>query len=71
MDNEIDALPDADALLIATEWPAFRAPDFDKMKKSLKAPVIFDGRNLFELNDMKQQGFYYQSIGRKTVDLKA
>lgn len=62
-----ETLKDADALLIATEWNEFRNPDFDKMKTLLKSRVIFDGRNLYELNDMIEQGFYYNSIGRKTV----
>jgi UDPglucose 6-dehydrogenase len=62
-----ETLKDADALLIATEWNEFRNPDFDKMKSLLKSRVIFDGRNLYELNDMIDQGFYYNSIGRKTV----
>lgn len=65
--NQYDALEKADALLIATEWSAFRNPDFDKMKSNLTAPVIFDGRNLFELEEMKDKGFYYESIGRKTI----
>ncbi len=61
------ALDDADALLIVTEWPVFRTPDFDFMKEKLKAPVIFDGRNLYDLDRMRDCGFYYSSIGRKTV----
>ncbi|MBI3135837.1 MAG: UDP-glucose/GDP-mannose dehydrogenase family protein [Bacteroidetes bacterium] len=65
--NQYDALKNADGLLIATEWSAFRNPDFDKMKASLKEPLIFDGRNLFELDEMKDKGFYYESIGRKTI----
>jgi len=65
--NRYDALNDADALLIVTEWPVFRTPDFDFMKEKLKAPVIFDGRNLYDLDRMKECGFYYNSIGRKVV----
>lgn len=61
------ALDDADALMIFTEWPQFRTPDFDKMGKLLKNKVIFDGRNLYELTTMKEQGFTYFSIGRETV----
>jgi len=61
------ALENADALLIVTEWPVFRTPDFDFMREKLKAPVIFDGRNLYDLDRMKDCGFYYSSIGRKTV----
>lgn len=65
--NRYDALDEADALLIVTEWPVFRTPDFDFMKEKLKAPVIFDGRNLYDLDRMKECGFYYNSIGRKVV----
>ena len=66
-ENRYDALDGADALLIVTEWPVFRTPDFDFMKERLKAPVVFDGRNLYDLERMKDCGFYYNSIGRKTV----
>lgn len=62
-----EALQDSDALLIATEWSVFRAPDFDKMKSLLKNKVIFDGRNLYDLQRMGELGFYYNSIGRETV----
>ncbi|MFB0494152.1 UDP-glucose 6-dehydrogenase [Mucilaginibacter sp. OAE612] len=65
--NRYNALDDADALLIVTEWPVFRTPDFDFMKEKLKSPVIFDGRNLYDLDRMKEYGFYYNSIGRKIV----
>jgi len=66
-ENRYDALEDADALLIVTEWPVFRTPDFDFMKEKLKKAVIFDGRNLYDLERMKDYGFYYNSIGRKVV----
>ena len=65
--DQYDALNDSDALLIATEWSAFRNPDFNRIKDSLKEPVIFDGRNIYDLEDMKNKGFYYNSIGRRTV----
>jgi UDPglucose 6-dehydrogenase len=65
--NRYEALDDADALLIVTEWPVFRTPDFDLIKEKLKAPVVFDGRNLYDLERMKEFGFYYNSIGRKVV----
>lgn len=65
--GQYETLAGADALLIATEWSAFRNPDFDKMKTVLKEPLIFDGRNLFDLDEMKNKGFYYESIGRKTI----
>jgi UDPglucose 6-dehydrogenase len=58
------ALDGADALLIATEWKVFRAPDLMRVKSLLKSPVIFDGRNLYEPADLKEQGFEYQGIGR-------
>ncbi|MBL4863172.1 MAG: UDP-glucose/GDP-mannose dehydrogenase family protein [Crocinitomicaceae bacterium] len=67
VDDQYDALKNSDALLIATEWSMFRTPDFDKMKKELKQPVIFDGRNLYELERMRGFGFYYSSIGRATI----
>jgi len=65
--NEYDVLSEADALLIVTEWNEFRFPDFDKMKKIMKAPVVFDGRNIFDLETMKKHGFSYFSIGRQQV----
>lgn len=65
--DRYSALDNADALLIVTEWPVFRTPDFDFMKEKLNAPVIFDGRNLYDLDRMKDHGFYYSSIGRKIV----
>lgn len=65
--NQYEAVENADALLIATEWSVFRNPDFSALSSSLKEPVIFDGRNLFELDDMKDKGFFYSSIGRQTV----
>lgn len=61
------ALKDADALVIATEWSIFRTPDFKRIKESLVNPVIFDGRNLYEIEEIKEAGFQYYSIGRKTV----
>lgn len=67
VDDEYEALEDADALLIATEWEQFRAPDYKKMKKLLKQPIIFDGRNLYDLPTMKENGFHYESIGRKII----
>jgi UDPglucose 6-dehydrogenase len=65
--NMAGALDNADALLIVTEWSEFRNPDFDDMKKRLKKPVIFDGRNILDLDEMLGKGFYYASIGRKTI----
>lgn len=68
-DNEYVALEKADALLICTEWGVFRNPDFEKMAKLMNDKVIFDGRNLFEVNEMNEKGFYYQSIGRQTISM--
>jgi UDPglucose 6-dehydrogenase len=65
--DEYDALKDADALVIATEWSLFRTPDFDNMSSILKNKVIFDGRNLYSLSQMKELGYFYSSIGRETV----
>lgn len=61
------ALDGADALLIVTEWSVFRTPDFSYVKEKLKNSVIFDGRNLYDLDKMSKMGFYYSSIGRKTI----
>ena len=60
----MQAVQGADALLIATEWKAFRSPDFDALKAGLKAPVIFDGRNLYEPAVVRAKGFEYYPIGR-------
>lgn len=65
--NEYEALKDADALVICTEWGVFRNPDFERMGQLLKDKVIFDGRNLFDVDEMNEKGFYYNSIGRKAV----
>lgn len=59
-----DAVAGADFLIIATEWSVFRTPEFEKLKSSMKSPVIFDGRNLYDLQRMKDKGFIYHSIGR-------
>jgi UDPglucose 6-dehydrogenase len=65
--NPYEAIDQADALLIVTEWPQFRTPDFDRMDSLLKNKVIFDGRNLYETSQMKELGYTYYSIGRQTV----
>ena len=62
-----DALQDADALIIVTEWNEFRRPDFDRMKRLMRTPVIFDGRNVYEPQQMAAHGFTYFSMGRRTV----
>jgi UDPglucose 6-dehydrogenase len=66
-ENQYDALNNCEALIIATEWSEFRTPDFEKMAERMKNKVIFDGRNVFDLSQMKGLGFYYESIGRKTI----
>jgi UDPglucose 6-dehydrogenase len=65
--DEYDALRDADLLLIATEWSLFRTPDFEKVTALLKNKIIFDGRNLYGIDQMKELGYYYSSIGREVV----
>ncbi|MBC7830121.1 MAG: UDP-glucose/GDP-mannose dehydrogenase family protein [Chitinophagaceae bacterium] len=64
-ENQYECLEGADALIIATEWNEFRTPNFLKIVTALKNKVIFDGRNLFETNAIKELGFYYESIGRE------
>ena len=66
-DGQYEALKEADALIIATEWNEFRTPDFEKIASSLKNRVIFDGRNVFDLQQMEALGFHYESVGRKPV----
>jgi UDPglucose 6-dehydrogenase len=66
-DDQYSALQGADALIIATEWSVFRSPEFPKISSGLKEKVIFDGRNLYDLDQMRELGFYYNSIGRRTV----
>lgn len=63
--NNYDALKGADALAIVTEWNEFRRPDFTRMRTLMRSPVVFDGRNLFTPDQMKQSGFTYYSIGRR------
>jgi UDPglucose 6-dehydrogenase len=63
-ESQYHALENADALIIATEWGEFRTPDFDRLELSIKNKVIFDGRNLFEVEKMRNRGYFYLSIGR-------
>ncbi len=65
-DTPLDALAGADALIIVTEWKAFKSPDFEAVKSRLKQPVIFDGRNLFEPASVTGQGIEYHGIGRES-----
>ena len=66
-EHPFDALDGADALAIVTEWKQFLHPDFDEMRKRMKTPLIFDGRNLYKPTQMKAAGFTYHCIGRATV----
>jgi UDPglucose 6-dehydrogenase len=65
--DQYSALENSDALIIITEWNAFRTPDFEKLASTLNKKIIFDGRNIYSLDTMKNLGFYYESIGRETV----
>lgn len=67
--DQYDALKDADFLTIVTEWNIFRSPDFDKINTLLKNKVVFDGRNLYSIEHMREMGYYYYSIGRETIGL--
>jgi UDPglucose 6-dehydrogenase len=67
--DQYEALIGADALGILTEWAVFRSPSFDVVRKLLKEPILFDGRNLYDLEQMKKEGFYYESIGRNKVGM--
>ena len=64
-DDDYEMLRDADALVVVTEWSEFRTPDFKKIKKLLKKPLIFDGRNIYNKAELRKMGFTYHSIGRK------
>ena len=68
--NEYEVLKNVDALVICTEWGIFRNPDFNRMKELMNDAVIFDGRNLFDLEEMTGKGFYYSSIGRTSIENK-
>jgi UDPglucose 6-dehydrogenase len=63
-EDHTEALDNADALIIVTEWKVFKSPDFDGMKRRMKAPLIFDGRNLYEPETMNEIGVEYHAIGR-------
>lgn len=67
-ESQYEALKDADALIIATEWNEFRTPDFTKITARLKNKAIFDGRNLFDLEAMRNLGFHYESVGREVIN---
>jgi UDPglucose 6-dehydrogenase len=65
LDDGYDALKGADALAVVTEWNEFRTPDFKKIKKLLKSPVVFDGRNIYNQEELRRIGFIYHGIGRR------
>jgi UDPglucose 6-dehydrogenase len=67
--DEYEALKGADALIIATEWALFRTPDFARVGELLKEKIVFDGRNLYDLDEMERIGFSYVSVGRNAVNL--
>jgi UDPglucose 6-dehydrogenase len=67
VDDMYDAVKDADALVISTDWDEFKSPDFDKLGRLMKARVIFDGRNLYRLAHLREQGYTYYSVGRSVV----
>jgi UDPglucose 6-dehydrogenase len=67
VEEQYEALEGADALAILTEWSVFRTPELEQMAELMKTKTIFDGRNLYSLETMKENGWYYSSIGRATV----
>ena len=69
-DNMYEAIDGVDALLIFTEWEVFKTPDFDRMRKLMRNKAIFDGRNLFDPQNLQAYGFYYASVGRRTINRK-
>ncbi len=69
VESKYDALNEADALALCTEWRQFRAPDFDEMAQRLKTPVIFDGRNIYDPDELREKGWVYYGIGRGVSDI--
>lgn len=70
-EDAYEAIKNADALMICTEWAVFRTPEFDKISKLLNNKCIFDGRNLYDVDRMQELGFYYKSIGRETANIRS
>jgi UDPglucose 6-dehydrogenase len=66
--DETAAAENADAIILVTEWPEFRLPDWDSIIKKMKGRVMFDGRNIYNNEEMKRLGFIYHGIGRETKD---
>ena len=62
--SNYEAIEDADALVVVTDWNEYRHPDFNRMKAAMKSPVVIDGRNLYNREKMRSLGFVYDSIGR-------
>ena len=69
-EDQYTALEGADCLAIITEWSVFRTPNFDRVTEAMKAKVVFDGRNLYDLEKMEKLGYHYDSIGRNCVKTK-
>jgi UDPglucose 6-dehydrogenase len=69
LDDQYEVLAGADILVVATEWKSFREPNFEKMKSLLLKPIILDGRNIYNIEEMKELGMQYYSIGRKDFNL--
>ncbi len=67
-ENVLEAIEGVDCLAINTEWNEYRTPDFKQLKSRMKEAVVFDGRNLFDLEIMEQAGFTYFSVGRRSVE---
>ena len=67
VEDQYEALIDADCLVLVTEWPEFKFPNFKIIQKLLKSPVVFDGRNIYDMNELKRMGFTYYCVGVKTV----
>ena len=67
VDDSYEVLEGADALVIFTDWPKFRTPDFDRMGEAMNQKVVFDGRNLFEPKTMANHGFHYACVGRPSM----
>ena len=68
-DSKYDAVKGADALLLLTEWKEFRSPDFDEMRKAMRRPLVFDGRNQYDKARMAEMGFEYHQIGVEAVNV--
>ncbi|MCC6818538.1 MAG: UDP-glucose/GDP-mannose dehydrogenase family protein, partial [Bacteroidia bacterium] len=66
--EQYEVLENADALVVVTEWPEFRSPDFELIASKLKQKALFDGRNIYEPEDMMSRGFHYECIGREIIN---